>query len=283
MKANKHVFHASHFSLTPAIDRQVQALPFYVKEIGFLNDRRMVRGSRNDYSDYLFLYSLSQMSFIKYRKKSAIRQDDVVISACNTPLTFVQLRKHDYLYVIISGNSAQFYYNHIRNNSGIFHANPLSGILDLFLELLSIDYKKEPLISQMEAGCAAQQLLLELYRMSRSVIETREMTPVQDTAIQTAVRFIQENYQQDLTIDAVCNSVSFSKYYFCKLFKQHTGKTVHQYVNEYRVNKSKELLSYSKLSIAAVANTVGFKNTLTFSRQFKEYMHMTPTEYREYY
>ena len=59
------------------------------------------------------------------------------------------------------------------------------------------------------------------------------------------------------------------------------GITIHQYVSEFRVNKSKELLTYSKLSINAVAASVGYKNPLTYSRAFEKSMHMTPSEYRK--
>ena len=97
------------------------------------------------------------------------------------------------------------------------------------------------------------------------------------------LKFIQENYSTTLDIDTICSEISFSKHYFCKLFKKQMGITVHQYVNEYRISKSKELLSYSKLSINSIATQVGFRNTLTFLRAFEKSMHMTPSEYRNYY
>ena len=58
-------------------------------------------------------------------------------------------------------------------------------------------------------------------------------------------------------------------------------KTLYQYLTEYRVNKSKEYLTYSKLSIHAIATEVGFKSTLTYSRSFKKLTDMTPSEFRE--
>ena len=48
-----------------------------------------------------------------------------------------------------------------------------------------------------------------------------------------------------------------------------------------RINRAKELLSYSKLSVATIATEMGFKNTLTFIRNFKAYTNMTPSEYRQ--
>ncbi len=269
------------------VNQEIRSLPFYVKEAGFSNSRRFVRGKTNNYSDYLLLYSLTSMTFTKHNVRYPVNPDDVIFSSCNTPLSFSQPwnREKDFLYIVISGTQAQHYYNMIRKSNSLFHTNQLSSILDYFLSLFEIDYTstRNALMNQLEAGVQIHQLLLDLYKLSQNILAAKDLTPVQDNAVNTAIRYIQENYQSDLDIDTICNSISFSKYYFCKLFKEHTGMTVHQYVTEFRINKSKELLSYSKLSIAAVANSVGFKNTLTYTRSFEKLVHMTPSEYRKYY
>ena len=61
------------------------------------------------------------------------------------------------------------------------------------------------------------------------------------------------------------------------------GVTIHQYVNDFRINKAKELLAYTKLSVNSISSNVGFKSTLTFLRAFERSVHMTPSEYRDYY
>lgn len=281
----KRILPSHHSNFSSRTDRRIESLPFYIKEAGYLNDRKFVRGNSNNYSDYLFLYSLTSMSFTKNKDRNAVNPHDVIVSACNTPLAFVQPRSHiqDFIYVIIGGAQAQQFYNLIRKSNCIYHINQLSSILDHFLALLAIDYDSQPFLAQMEAGSLIHQLLVDLYKVSLNILEAKNLTPVQDTAVNTAIKFIQENYAGNLDIDTICEIVSFSKYYFCKLFKEHMGMTVHQYVTEYRINKSKDLLSYSKLSIAAIAGSVGFKNTLTYTRCFEKLQHMTPSQYREYY
>lgn len=283
MKWHQRPLPSRHFETKPKIDTQVSALPFLVKEIGFASDRKVTFGSSNQYSEYLFFYSYGSMSFMKHGSRYSVMQDDVVVSACNTPLRFAQAQKNDYIYVVIGGTSAQLYYNHIRNKTGVFHTSPLTPVAELFVSLLYLDYKKQPVEAQLEASVILHQLLHEMYQISKNILYAKSITPVQDTAVNTAIRYIQENYAQPLDVDTICDSVSFSKYYFCKLFKEYTGMTIHQYLVEYRINRSKELLSYSQLSIAGVASSVGFKSALTFSRQFKELVHMTPTRYRELY
>ena len=224
----------------------------------------------------------------KNDEKHPVHSHDIIVSACNTPLTFslpisYGKTQREYLYFIIGGSHAQQFYNYIRRHDCTFHFNKLHHMLDLFLEILEIDYKSDPMSAQMHASSVVHQIYLELYILSQNILNAKKQTPVQDSAVNTALKYIQTHYQGDLSIDAVCNSVSFSKYYFCKLFKEHMGISIHQYVTEFRINKSKELLSYSKLSISAIATSVGFKNALTYTRNFERLEHMTPSEYRELY
>jgi len=284
MKTGRRSLPESFYTHIPKVNPQVNALPFYIKEVSYSGKHLLMKGSKNNYSDYLILYSLTDMVFIKNRVKSQIAENDIIFSSCNTPLRFVRKKMGgEYLYIIIGGTNAQFFYNHIRTRSGILHINPLSNTFDYFLSIINANKDTDDFLYQMEAGAMIHMLLLDLYRISKNILKTKSTTPVQDSAVQTAIRFIENNYNHNLTIDDICGSVSFSKYYFCKLFKESTGISLHRYVNEYRLNRSKELLSYTKLNIAAIANSVGFNNTLTFSRQFKEKYGMTPSEYREFY
>lgn len=269
---------------TNKVTLQIKSLPFYVKECGYSNERKFSAGNKNDYSDFLLLYCVSGIvRFDKHQTSHFVHHDNLVVSACNTPLTFIKASKDwSYIYIIISGSHAKQFYNAIRNNSGVHAANPLSYLLDSFIDLYNLSYSEE-LLPNMEASLLIHNIFHELYKLSCSIIETKSFTPVQESVVNTALKYISINYMNPLDIDTICNEVSFSKYYFCKLFKKQIGVSVHQYVSEFRITKAKELLTYSKLSIGTIATTVGYKNTLAFSRAFERSTHMTPTEFRRYY
>lgn len=67
MRLPKHLMPTDYFSVIPKTDVQITALPFYIKEVGYCNDRKFIRGACNNYSDYLFVYSLCSMKFKKKR------------------------------------------------------------------------------------------------------------------------------------------------------------------------------------------------------------------------
>ncbi len=263
---------------------QIESLPFYIKEYGYCSERKFTLGNHNNYSDYLLLYSVSGvMRFTKSQTTQYVHPDHIVVSSCNTPLTFTRVSKDwTFFYIIIGGTNAKLYYNSIRTSSCLYATNQLSRLLSLFLEVYSLDLMKN-IQNNMKASLLIHTILYELYVILDDILKTKNITPVQETIVNMTLKYIEKNYKNNLDIDTICNEVSFSKYYFCKLFKEHTGYTIHQYINEYRINKSKELLTYSKLSINAIATSVGFKNTLTFSRSFERATHMTPTEYRKYF
>ncbi len=285
MNLLKKFFPGKAVEISNSTDNKVTTLPFYVKELGYINDSRFSRGNSNNYSDYLIIYSMANMSFTKYDKKYLVMPHDIILSACNTPLLFVQprMRRESYIYIVISGRHAQQFYNLVRTNNCIYRSSQYNNISDFFLSLLAIDFKEDPLMAQLEAGMLIYQLFFNLYKISTDILAAKNMFPTQDTAINMAISYIEKNYKDNMDIDTICSNIGFSKFYFCKMFKEYMGVTLHQYVTEYRISKARDLLSYSKLSITAVANSVGYKNVLTFTRNFEKLQHMTPSEYRKYY
>lgn len=265
------------------------SFPLYIKECGFCSERKFVLGKENNYNDYLLLYSLEGTArHTKTQNTQYIQPHSVVISACNTPLVFTKVsRQWNFFYFIFSGSHARRFYNLIRTQNNIILSNPFLNVLDYVIELYDILSNSTPKNDDALLYMNTSRLLLDifttLYELSDNISKVKELTPVQETVINMALKYISRNYMNDLNIDTICNEISFSKYYFCKLFKKQMGITVHQYVNEFRINKAKEMLAYSKLSVSSIATQVGFKTPLTFIRAFQRSVHMTPTEYRSYY
>ncbi|MDD3360507.1 MAG: AraC family transcriptional regulator [Hespellia sp.] len=259
----------------------LEKYPLYLKEYGFGNDKKLSFGLDRSYSDILILYSYSGVTrFSKHTSTKFIQPHHIIISACNTPLYFSRSSAAwEYFYIIVSGSYTKLFYNLIRTKNNVLTINPLTNILSNFIEFANMDINAGEKFN-MDACLLIHMLFHELYEVTFDVAKAKTYTPVQETDINNALKYIAANYKHDLTIDKICQEVNLSKYYFCKIFTAHIGIPVHKYLNEYRVNKSKELLTYSKLSINAISSEVGFNNSLTYIRCFKDSMHMTPTEYR---
>lgn len=100
-------------------------------------------------------------------------------------------------------------------------------------------------------------------------------------SITRAIKYIEENYTNEISIDELCNELNINKCYFCSIFKKETGFTFINYLNSYKVEKSKELLKDPNLSLLDIALAVGFNNQSYYSTVFKKLTSQTPLEFRD--
>ena len=98
---------------------------------------------------------------------------------------------------------------------------------------------------------------------------------------ETAKKFIDNNYQNHITISDVAKYVYISEKYLCHRFKQSFSVTPQQYLLSVRMKKAKTLLKSSELKIKEISVSVGYKSQLTFSYAFKNHVGISPSEYRE--
>ena len=96
-------------------------------------------------------------------------------------------------------------------------------------------------------------------------------------------KYIEEHFQEQLTIENIANFIGFNKNYLCKKFKNEMGITIHQYLILIRIDNAKQRLINSDCSIDNVAFDCGFYNVIYFRTIFKKNTGLTPTTFREYY
>lgn len=101
------------------------------------------------------------------------------------------------------------------------------------------------------------------------------------STVEQAVQYIDQNYQQDLSLNGISKEVHLSPYYFSKVFKEETGQNFIEYLTQTRMEHAKKLLSATGQSVKEVCSSVGYSDPNYFSRSFKKYTGMTPREYRE--
>nr|WP_238357594.1 AraC family transcriptional regulator [Cohnella zeiphila] len=95
------------------------------------------------------------------------------------------------------------------------------------------------------------------------------------------LRYVEEHYQDGITIEEAARRVNLNPYHFCKQFKKLTGRTFVDYVNWYRMNEAERLLLESDLTVTEAADRVGCGNPNYFTKLFKQYKGMTPSQARE--
>jgi len=94
--------------------------------------------------------------------------------------------------------------------------------------------------------------------------------------------FMTEHYHHHITLDTLASNIKISPNYLCSLFKEVTNKTPTEYLLNIRINKAKELLK-DGLSVTEVSSVVGFNDIYYFSKCFKKYTGLSPSQYKIFY
>ena len=95
------------------------------------------------------------------------------------------------------------------------------------------------------------------------------------------VEYIQKHYNEKINVTKIAELYAIERRRLAYLFEKHTGLSPNTYITEYRVSKSKSLLERAELSIAEIAETVGYEDCFYYSRVFKKQTGMSPSAYRK--
>ena len=125
-----------------------------------------------------------------------------------------------------------------------------------------------------------QHLFHALQVMFSPESSTQATTDQYSLEVEQSIAYIKENYMRKISLASVAEHVGLSSGYLCRIFKDETGGSINTYINNLRMNKAGELLSDKNSYIKEVAVAVGFEDQLYFSRLFKRYSGLTPSEYR---
>jgi AraC-like DNA-binding protein len=148
----------------------------------------------------------------------------------------------------------------------------------------------DDIIREFDERLAGHELAIKglifglMVRLLRNHVETI-LTPKQYDSrarnlnrINNTLQYIAKNYNRNITVEELCGNVNLSKYYFLRLFKKATGRSVIDYINYVKINKAEEMLLNSDVNITEAAFACGFNDANYFSRVFKKYKGKSPSE-----
>lgn len=99
--------------------------------------------------------------------------------------------------------------------------------------------------------------------------------------INQAISYIQQHYDEKISLEDVAQNLNLSKHYLCSAFKKVTGENMSLYINKLRIEKAKTLLLESDGRIKEIFDEVGYANQQYFSKVFKRITGHTVMEYKE--
>ncbi|MFT8312402.1 MAG: helix-turn-helix transcriptional regulator [Sporolactobacillus sp.] len=159
--------------------------------------------------------------------------------------------------------------------------NPLSGMLEGFFHDVFDQFINNTYFSPLLYKSYLNQLIyLLLDQFHPNSSHYWELSSVNNEHISKMVELIQTKWVS-MTIDELAYEVGLSKNYIMSLFKQHTGKSINQYLAEVKLQHAKKMLVYTTLPITEIALQCGFENIPYFTNFFKKYASISPSQYRK--
>lgn len=98
--------------------------------------------------------------------------------------------------------------------------------------------------------------------------------------IQSVCNRISIHPEAEIDIHTLAHELGYADYYFSKKFKQETGITINEFIKREKIERAKTLLRDHAIPIQKIADDLGFHSQNYFGKQFKLFVGMTPTEYR---
>lgn len=96
-----------------------------------------------------------------------------------------------------------------------------------------------------------------------------------------AYNYVVANYQKEISLGEIAAVCNLSTAYFCRYFKQTTGKTYLNFLTEIRISHACRLLAERNLAIENICYDCGFSSQTNFFRHFKKLKGIAPSEYRK--
>ena len=130
-------------------------------------------------------------------------------------------------------------------------------------------------------------LLIELIRLNHGdpgneKLSEFDVTSAEKSLANYIINYLKENLQTKLKLEAIANNLGYSVSHTCSLFKKATGFSIINYLIKLRIDKAKQLMAESKMTIRQISEYLDFDSIQYFSSQFKKVTSVTPSQYIAY-
>ncbi|MDD7389338.1 MAG: AraC family transcriptional regulator [Lachnospiraceae bacterium] len=141
---------------------------------------------------------------------------------------------------------------------------------------------EKPTAPELRTQIELSQFWLLLYLWFQD--STKELQPYSlknQERLQHILEFIQNHYQEKISLEDIAGSVNICRSECCRFFKAQIGETLFHYLLHYRIQQSLPLLAETSLSITEISEQTGFSSPAYFSRIFHKFTGISPAAYRK--
>ncbi|HHW48535.1 MAG TPA: AraC family transcriptional regulator [Clostridiaceae bacterium] len=255
--------------------------PLFINSCGYFNldgfDTSLTRCRK----DFYLIYLINGIGHYK------LGQHVIEVDAGNIVI-FKPGEKQEYYY--LGEEKAEAYWIHFTgyeagnlldslslSDRNIYKTGVDSECINIFESIIHEIQIRKPCFHQLCVGYLIQ--LLSLFSRKAVFLEKGEGI-FKNNKIENVIKVMNENYQQQREIDYYAKMCNLSVYQFIRNFKKVTHLSPARYIEKIRINKAKELLADTNLTVNEISGLVGYSDAFYFSKVFKKVTNFSPAAFR---
>lgn len=230
--------------------------------------------------DFFLAYSYSGRSYIQRGDETHTANSGDILFFCPGDPQYYWYDKTDYIknyWIHFTGYGAESLFSQIGIASGVPHHIGFVVEIGELIERIIAE------INSLRVGgrLYAEGLLIQLLAIvARKCAENLPLNiKVRNERIYRVVEYIKENFDQDLSVKDLAAMSYLSINRFTNVFRESVGVAPQRYIIEFRLHKAIELMKLTDWDIRQIAEAVGYTDQTYFSRVFKKYTQLTPSQF----
>ncbi len=188
-------------------------------------------------------------------------------------------RPWSYMWVGFRGIKASSYLQHAgyNQNNRFGHLDNISLVRSYIQQIITCRAYTAP--NELRRSAALMQILALLMDAADAPIRFEHKLPRQHY-IEMVKSYVEDNYLYDLKVSDIAQHIGIDRSYLTQLFKEVLHMSPKEYIICYRLDRAALLLCNPTMKISAIAREVGYQDVASFTRIFKRFKGMTPSDYR---
>ena len=234
---------------------------------------------RKNYKSLLVTHIIDgSFTYVLNGKHITARKNDTVILDCFKPHEYYTDDRFESIWIHFNGpNILEIYEEITALHGNLIKSNDYEHIKILLFRIFNNISEKEH-ISEVNMSLDIYKLIADLSNSASTINHSKANY---DDCVLEAKKYINEHLNEKLTVQTISEIAHISPSHFSRVFKQKTGFSPYDYVLITRLNRAKEYLKKTDLSVSQIAYEVGFNSDTNFIFFFKTNTGMSPNKFRK--